>query len=89
MVYGADTSETKTRGPLYLHLLWEGVLLAEENWYLEVNFGATSDDPSDWNFRFKSQTRANVVKRYVVKHTLLPARIESLARTILGKRTKC
>jgi hypothetical protein len=51
-----------------------------------MNFGATADEPSNGNYRFKSQFGAKIVRRYVVRHVVLPAQIDNFARAILGKR---
>lgn len=67
-------------GALLLFATWKVLEWARDNGYRRVDFGTTPADPADGKFRFKSQFGGKFVRRYAIKHALLPVPALSLLR---------
>ena len=69
IMYGAYDTAIPGKYEVYLYAFWKTITWAHENGYSEVNFGASSDQRSHPNFRFKEQFGGEFVKKYSVKIT--------------------
>lgn len=78
LMYGAY--DGALRSPLdhtYLLAFWRVLNWAKTNGYSTINFGTTSADPLDGNFRFKRQFGGRFIPRYTIHEFLIPRMIYS------------
>lgn len=66
-MYGAYSRAIPNKYGVYLLANWKTLTWAHENGYEKVNFGATTDNTSNPNYKFKQQFGGEFVKRYQVK----------------------
>ena len=81
-MYAAYDRSAGNRYPVHLYTNWKALLWARACGYRYINFGTTSANPLDGNYRFKQQFGGRFVRKVVVKQLMVPNLVGSLIRRV-------